>query len=87
MELQFSEFTNRPYLFSQFQDLKEEKKKTLTEIKDDDSKDISESSRMHWEKYVNGNTSIISDLFQGQSVSEIRCQDCTKVTRVRELYF
>lgn len=34
---------------------------------------------MNWEKYINGNESIFSDLFQGQSFSEICCTQCTKV--------
>ena len=55
------------------------KKKALREDKTDCSKDILESSRRDWEKYINGNTSIISDLFQGQNVSEVHCKECKKV--------
>lgn len=51
-------------------------------MKADDSKDIRHNSRVHWENYISGNRSIVSDLFQGQSVSEIYCDECKKVTRV-----
>ncbi|XP_028404591.1 ubiquitin carboxyl-terminal hydrolase 19-like isoform X2 [Dendronephthya gigantea] len=60
------------------EELRKEKKKPGDEMKADDSKDIRYNSRVHWENYVNGNQSIVSDLFQGQSVSEIYCDECAK---------
>lgn len=59
--------------------MKEKEKTDQKEIKTDDSRDIVEDSRLHWEKYINGNESFFSDLFQGQSFSEMCCTQCTKV--------
>lgn len=58
------------------EDLKNARKKLIGVQEAGIPKDIMENGLKHWEKFIDGNHSIIIDIFHGQTVSEIRCKSC-----------
>lgn len=61
------------------EDLKIEKKvKVIGEQESGYQKDIMGKGQQYWTKFINGNQSIMIDLFHGLTVSEIRCKHCNQ---------